>query len=207
MNTTYSVPQKFPGLFTSSSIFGIGCNSDTTERNGRLGGIRLDLNGLLPKTLIKLLQKNWYCFHSLIYWFYWYQILKKSELDRKFYLSNSPLRSVQAKMWAILWIITQDIISCRFRSGMIIYWAIDPHNVFPGNDAKGITVIVSFDYKAGYSGIGHYLNFFQIIGFSIDDPLQMQYFGDNFDFLCLYLIVIIYKISIEQALFVSLSIF
>ncbi len=29
--------------------------------------------------------------------------------------------------------------------------------------------------------------------------LQMQYFGDNFDFLCLYLIVIINKISIEQA--------
>ena len=29
----------------------------------------------------------------------------------------------------------------------------------------------------------------------------MQYFGDNFDFLCLYLIVIIYKISIEQAQF------
>jgi len=33
-----------------------------------------------------------------------------------------------------------------------------------------------------------------------DDPLQTQYFGDNFDFLYLYLIVIIYKISIEQAL-------
>ena len=30
--------------------------------------------------------------------------------------------------------------------------------------------------------------------------MQMHYFGDNFDFIRLYLTVIIYKISIEQAL-------
>ena len=43
-------------------------------------------------------------------------------------------------------------------------------------------------------------NFFQNIGFASDGPLQMHYFGDNFDFQRLYLIVIITKISIEQAL-------
>ena len=35
-----------------------------------------------------------------------------------------------------------------------------------------------------------------------NDPLQMHYFGDNFDVLCSYLIVIIVKISIERALIV-----
>jgi hypothetical protein len=34
----------------------------------------------------------------------------------------------------------------------------------------------------------------------------MHYFGDNFDFLCLYLIVIIIKISTEQALLIFIQV-
>lgn len=44
-------------------------------------------------------------------------------------------------------------------------------------------------------------NFFQNIGFTGDDFLQMYYFEDNLNFLRLYIIVIIKKISIERALF------